>query len=65
MTTIHNDNLRVATESVRLSGLPGSYSNFDFEAADDAPPRLSAGVVVAFAIAAVVAVLGFIEIITS
>ena len=64
MTSIHNDNLRVASASVRLSGLPGGYSKLDFEA-DDSPPRLRAGAAIAFTIAAVVAVLSFIQIITS
>lgn len=65
MTSIHNDNLRVARASVRFSGLPGGYSKLDFEPADDTPPRLRAGAAIAFTIAAVVAVLSFIEIITS
>ena len=65
MTLIHNDNLRIASASVRLAGLPGGYSNLDFEMADDSRPRLRPGAATAFTIAAVVAVLTFIEIIFS
>lgn len=65
MTSIHNDNLRIAGASVRLAGLPGGYSNLNFEAADDSPPKLRPGAAITFAIAAVVAVLSFIEIIFS
>lgn len=65
MTSIHNDNLRIAGASVRLSGLPGGYSNLDFEAADDSRPQLRPGAAITFAIAGVVAVLSFIEIIFS
>ena len=64
MTSIHNDNLRVASASVRLSGLPGGYPNSSFETADH-PPKLRPGAAITFAIAGVVAVLSFIEIIFS
>ena len=65
MTSIHNDNLRVASASVRLSGLPGGSSNSNLGAVDHSPPKLRPGAAIAFAIAAVVAVLSFIEIIFS
>jgi hypothetical protein len=64
-TSIHNENLRIADASVRLSGMPGGYPNDSFEAADHSPPRLRPGAAIAFAIAAVVAVLTFIEIVFS
>lgn len=65
MTSIHNDNLRIASASVRLSGLPGGYPNSSFETVDESPPRLRTGAAITFTIAAVVAVLSFIEIVFS
>lgn len=65
MTSIHYDNLRIAGASVRLSGMPGGYPNSNFGATDHSQPRLRPGAAIAFAIAAVVAVLTFIEIIFS
>ena len=64
-TSMHNGNLRIADASVGLSGLPGGYSNSNVETADHSPPRLRPGAAIAFAIAAVVVVLSFIEIIFS
>lgn len=64
-TSMHNENLRIADASVGLSGLPGGYSNSYFDAVDQSQPRLSPGVAIAFAIASVVSVLGFIMILFS
>lgn len=64
-TSMHNENLRIADASVGLSGLPGGCSNSYFEAVDQSPPGLRPGAAIAFAIAAVVVVLSFIEIIFS
>ena len=64
-TSMHNENLRIAGASVRLSGLPGGYPNSTFEEVDQSPPKLRPGAAITFAIAGVIAVLGFIEILFS
>ena len=65
MTSIHNDNLRIAGARVRLSGRPGGYPNSTFEEVDQSPPKLRPGAAITFAIAGVLAVLTFIEILFS
>lgn len=64
-TSMQNENLRIASASVRLSGLPGGNPNSTFEAVEQSPPRLRPGAAIAFAIASVVVVLSFIRIIFS
>jgi hypothetical protein len=61
-TSIYNE--RLHTDSVRLSGLPTDYRNINDET-EQSPPKLRPGAAVAFAIASVVVVLSFIEIVFS
>ena len=65
MTTVTNGNLRIASASVRLFGLPGGFAVSNSERADLSPPRLHPGAAIAFAIAAAVAALIFVEIMLS
>ena len=65
-STLHHESLRtLATTGAQAATPPGGYPNFHPEEMERSPAKLRPGAALTFAIAAVVAVLSFIEILFS